>query len=245
MATVSKDGLVTAVQKGTTVITAAVGKLTASCTVHVIVDENESDYVLNQNGEVTGYLGTDWKVLNIPAKIGDQTVTGIADGAFENQRDIQQVILPETVTVIGSNAFYGCTNLKEINLNHVTSMGSGVFRQCAALRSVALGEGLRDVPEQAFMSCANLKAVTLPSSVKELGKECFAQCTSLEALILPEGLTTIHAGALKKCPLQTLHLPASLQQLGDEYMGDVFEDPGALAADTAMKTITVAEGNPL
>lgn len=59
------------------------------------------------------------------------------------------------------------------------------------------------------------------------------------------GLTTIHAGALKKCPLQTLHLPASLQQLGDEYMGDVFEDPGALAADTAMKTITVAEGNPL
>ena len=123
-------------------------------------------------------------------------------------------------------------------------MGSGVFRQCAALQSVALGEGLRDVPEQAFMSCANLKAVTLPSSVKELGKECFAQCTSLEALILPEGLTTIHAGALKKCPLQTLHLPASLQQLGDEYMGDVFEDPGALAADTAMKTITGAEGNP-
>ena len=245
VATVSKDGLVTAVQQGTTVITAAVGKLTASCTVHVIVDENESDYVLNQNGEVTGYLGTDWKVLNIPAEIGNQTVTGIADGAFENQRDIQQVILPETVTVIGSNAFYGCTNLKEINLNHVTSMGSGVFRQCAALQSVALGEGLRDVPEQAFMSCANLKAVTLPSSVKELGKECFAQCTSLEALILPEGLTTIHAGALKKCPLQTLHLPASLQQLGDEYMGDVFEDPGALAADTAMKTITVAEGNPL
>ena len=245
VATVSKDGLVTAVQQGTTVITAAVGKLTASCTVHVIVDENESDYVLNQNGEVTGYLGTDWKVLNIPAEIGNQTVTGIADGAFENQRDIQQVILPETVTVIGSNAFYGCTNLKKINLNHVTSMGSGVFRQCAALQSVALGEGLRDVPEQAFMSCANLKAVTLPSSVKELGKECFAQCTSLEALILPEGLTTIHAGALKKCPLQTLHLPASLQQLGDEYMGDVFEDPGALAADTAMKTITVAEGNPL
>ena len=245
VATVSKDGLVTAVQQGTTVITAAVGKLTASCTVHVIVDENESDYVLNQNGEVTGYLGTDWKVLNIPAEIGDQTVTGIADGAFENQRDIQQVILPETVTVIGSNAFYGCTNLKEINLNHVTSMGSGAFRQCAALQSVALGEGLRDVPEQAFMSCAKLKAVTLPSSVKELGKECFAQCTSLEALILPEGLTTIHAGALKKCPLQTLHLPASLQQLGDEYMGDVFEDPGALAADTAMKTITVAEGNPL
>ena len=245
VATVSKDGLVTAVQQGTTVITAAVGKLTASCTVHVIVDENESDYVLNQNGEVTSYLGTDWKVLNIPAEIGDQTVTGIADGAFENQRDIQQVILPETVTVIGSNAFYGCTNLKEINLNHVTSMGSGAFRQCAALQSVALGEGLRDVPEQAFMSCAKLKAVTLPSSVKELGKECFAQCTSLEALILPEGLTTIHAGALKKCPLQTLHLPASLQQLGDEYMGDVFEDPGALAADTAMKTITVAEGNPL
>ena len=41
------------------------------------MDENESDYVLNQNGEVTGYLGTDWKVLNIPAEIGNQTVTGI------------------------------------------------------------------------------------------------------------------------------------------------------------------------
>ena len=245
VAAVNSSGLVTASQLGTTVITASAGTFTASCTVHVIVGDDESDYLVNDNGEVTGYLGTDWSTLTIPAEVGGKTVTGIATGAFAGQQAIQHIVLPESVKTIGSSAFADCTGLQDIDLSHVTSMGNGAFQRCMALKTVVLGEGMTVVPENAFAFCSSLRSVTLPSTITELGKDCFSLCTSLDALTLPEGLVTIHASALKKCPLKTLHLPASLRQLGDQYMGDVFEDAGSLPADTAMKTITVAEENPL
>ena len=245
VASVSGSGLVTAAQQGQAVITASIGKLTASCTVRVVVAEDESDYLMSDSGEITAYLGADWETLTIPAEINGKAVTGIASGVFQGQTEIRHVVLPQTVQTIADHAFSGCTGLLDIDLRHVTSLGTGAFQHCSSLQAVVLGEGLTAVPEEAFANCSALRSVTLPASVKELGRNSFSLCGALETLELPEGLTTIHAGALKKCPLQALHLPASLARMGDDYMGDVFEDAGELPADTGLKNITVAQDNPL
>ena len=242
VATVDKNGLVTAVQSGKATITASVGTLTATCEIDVVIAAGESDFLVDESGVVTGFIGVDASELVIPSEIDGKTVTGIAASVFKDNRDITKVTLPESVKAIGEDAFAGCSSLTEINLENVTSIGKNAFGQCRALTSVRLGEGLTVIPESAFTSCATLSSVTLPSTIKEIGKNAFTLC-AFKSIELPEGLTAIRCGAFRGTPLAELHLPASLEKFGDEYMGDVFEIAGSQAADKSLENITIDEKN--
>ncbi|QIB68551.1 leucine-rich repeat protein [Aminipila butyrica] len=242
VATVDSKGKITGIQPGEADIIATSGLLSAVC--HVSVKSSSSDYVVNEKGEITAYLGNDWTNLIIPSQVDGAPVTGIADGVFSGKTSIQTVQLPDSLKTIGKEAFYGCSALKSVTFGSgVVSLGSGAFAVCNGLTSIMLPEGIQQIPEKAFLGCLQLSSVTLPSTVKELGTDAFSGCVALTALNLPEGLETIRKGAFFKCPLTTLHLPASLNQFGDSYIGDVFEEAGKVTASTAMKTITVASGS--
>ena len=62
---------------------------------------------------ITGYLGTE-PFVEIPAYIGEFPVTKIGRQAFFGRTDIESVVLPDTVTFIGSGAFERCRNLKTL-----------------------------------------------------------------------------------------------------------------------------------
>ena len=57
-----------------------------------------------------GYFGSGTEVV-IP-----NTVTIIGDGAFSGRTDITSVSIPDGVTEIGSGAFYGCTGIKSLTI---------------------------------------------------------------------------------------------------------------------------------
>ena len=65
----------------------------------------------------------------------DNDETKIEDYEYANRTDIKTVIIPETVTSIGNNAFSGCTSLRNCNLDiqvqTAVSYGiTGTFPQC-------------------------------------------------------------------------------------------------------------------
>ncbi len=79
------------------------------------------------------------------------------------------VNLPETVEVIGENAFYMCSNLYSIEFN----------------------EGLQTVEDMAFIKCTNLSALYFPSTLTEIGVDSFSYCDSLTHLEIPSCVKSI------------------------------------------------------
>ena len=98
-------------------------------------------------------------------------LTSIGEGAFEGCDNLNSIVLPETLTSIGGNAFSTSgpdvsSGLTSITIpNMVTSIGDGAF--------AGLG----------------LNSITLPNSVTSIGINPFAGCTSLETITVEEGNT--------------------------------------------------------
>lgn len=61
------------------------------------------------------YEGTSKKVV-IPDTIDGKTVYAVVKEAFQDNSEVEEIYLPDTVEVVGERAFCGCTNLKKIYL---------------------------------------------------------------------------------------------------------------------------------
>ena len=70
-------------------------------------------------------------------------------------------IIPNSVTAIGNDAFYGCTGLTSVTIpNSVTSIGSGAFQSCSGLTSVIIPNSVTSIGSFAFRYCSGLTSVT-------------------------------------------------------------------------------------
>ena len=110
-------------------------------------------------------------------------VTKIGDRAFENNRDIIEVIIPETVTAIGYSSFLNCENLKYFEApSHLISIGGTAFRGCKQLETVRLNEELNEIAEGTFWDCESLESIVIPESIKKIGSYAFENCKRLKEI---------------------------------------------------------------
>ena len=63
------------------------------------------------------------------------TVTEIAEGAFENNKNLTDVIIPSSISGIGDKAFKGCTNLESITVYITTPINLSVAEARGTTRS--------------------------------------------------------------------------------------------------------------
>ena len=121
------------------------------------------------------------------------SVTTIGAWAFLGCSGLTSVIIPNSVMSIGLSAFYECSKLTSINIgNCVTSIGKAAFRGCSNLTSVNIPNSVTSIGDYAFISCYDLKSITIGSGVKSIGLNAFdgADIPSIVSLI--ENPFTIH-----------------------------------------------------
>ena len=71
------------------------------------------------------------------------------------------MIIPDSVTSIGSLAFCDCDKLTSVTIgNSVTSIGDFAFSGCSGLTSVTIPNGVTSIGESAFEACTGLTSVT-------------------------------------------------------------------------------------
>lgn len=134
-----------------------------------------------------------------------ETVTVIGNNAFDSVSNLEEVTIPKTVTSIGTNLFSSTKNLKKVTIDaEITFLPNFTFSY-SSVSEVILPETLIEIGRSVFMNTHNLKTITLPSSLKVIGDSCFYN-SGLEEIELPDSVTEIgqaffYATSLKKIKL--------------------------------------------
>ena len=149
----------------------------------------------------------------------------------------QNTTIPNSVTSIGSYAFYGCSSLTSINIpNSVTSIGSYAFDGCSSLTSINIPNSVTSIGDGAFYGCSSLTSINIPNSVTFIGEYAFNGCSSLTSITVDANNTvydsrdncnalirTIDNTLLTAC--KNTIIPASVTSIGNNaFYGNVGSD---------------------
>lgn len=120
------------------------------------------------------------EIKNIQHIIIPESVKSIDDLAFYNYKSLESITIPNNVTSIGYSAFYKCTNLKSIMIpNSVTSIERQCFFECESLTNITIPDSVTSIGHCAFRNCENLTSITIPNSVTNIGDFVFDNCKNL------------------------------------------------------------------
>ena len=165
-------------------------------------------------------------------------------GAFEDCRSLENIIgIPQTVVIIGQNAFKNCLCTFEAYKNkRIFCIGTDKQKLCFKILGKSAVELVSDnvyknyqkvnvpstisfnsfvysvasVGEHAFSDCSYLTEIVIPNEVRTIGLSAFSNCTSLKKVIMSENIKEIGAGAFENCSsLETFYnIPISYVSIG-------------------------------
>ncbi len=124
--------------------------------------------------------------IDLPSHPNGYELIEIGFGSFSSMDNLKSISIPESVTRIEPNAFYGCYHLYRITIP----------------------KSVINIGNYAFYNCRDLKQLNIPASVKEIGLSAFENC-SFKPLVIngnPENcyLWGLENTSVIYCPLEFL-----------------------------------------
>ena len=136
--------------------------------------------------------------------------------------EITTVVIPEGITYLHPNIFYGCDKLSSVVIpESVTSIGSdtdymegnpiyGLFGASDRLSTAGpiggdydIQFGWKDaIPDHAFFG-SSITDIVIPKGVTSIGYKAFMLCDKLTHIALPESISTIDDSAFESCDVLT------------------------------------------
>ena len=154
------------------------------------------------------------------------TMTEIPDKMFQNNTSLKKVVVPASVTKVGTYAF-SSSRIEEIyfedSANGLT-VGTFAFYNCPNLTSLRLPYGLTSIGANAI-SKTGLETIVIPDTVTEMGGSALAYNEALKNVTLSKSLTAVPSRGFVGCEALTeLTLPASIQDCGVSNTVNAFTD---------------------
>ena len=101
------------------------------------------------------------------------------------------IAIPDSVTTIGQNAFYGCSGLTNIIIpNSVTTIGQYAFDSCSGITDLTIGNSVTSIGNSAFNSCSSITTITsLATTAPTIQSKTFESVNPNGTLYVPSGST--------------------------------------------------------
>ena len=229
------------------------------------------DYTVNPDGQTCTIVGIDsslpewlevledwgWAQGNryyssnlvIPKKLGKYTVTHIAEKVFSGFT-LKSVSIPDSITNIGSEAFYECTNISKVYITDIDAWceidffdayanplynEANLYLNDKLVTEVKPSSNVSTINDFAFYGCQSLESVVIPESVTSIGWSAFCYCSTITSVVIPDGVRKISNYAFYDCNLLTVMvIPKSVTSINGS----------AFSGCTSLKNISVSAINP-
>ncbi len=133
--------------------------------------------------------------------------------AFEGSWNLITIEIPDTVTKIGTQAFYRTTPYfnNENMVNGCIYIGNHLIGVTDAIdQTVTVRPGTKTIADSVFVSAQALAHVILPDGLVSIGEQAFIWCDNLKSISLPSSVTHIYASAFTDCTkLRTVYYRGS------------------------------------
>ena len=149
------------------------------------------------------------------------SITAIGNNAFQNCKSLTEITLGKNVTSIGDYTFQNCTGLTSAVIdNSKASIGNNAFQNCTGLTEIIIPDGATSIGNDAFNGCTGLTSITIPNSVTSIGSSAFYNLTGLTEVTFGNGLTSIGVSAFSGCTgLTEIAIPNSVSSIGGRAFG--------------------------
>ena len=138
---------------------------------------NQSDFTLSGTA-ISQYNGT-YKNIIVPDTINGTVPSAVFASAF-SESNLTGIVLPDSVTKLGTGCFKGSSRLRHITAKGVTTLsGQGVFQGCSQLRDEVM-PNLKTVTASAFDGCTKLHYIDFGENVTSLKSNLFSNSGLLE-----------------------------------------------------------------
>ena len=133
-------------------------------------------------------------------------VTRIGNYVFQNWSHLKSVVIPDSVTSVGTGAFLGCSGLQFNQYDNANYLGNEnhpylvlMNAKNTSITSCTIPEQTRAIYDSAFAGCGELTRMTIPGGVTGIGDRAFADCRSLTDLTIGNSVAHIGEEAFKAC----------------------------------------------
>ena len=168
------------------------------------------------------YLGDIASWCNIYfSPLGDSNPLQYAHNLYFNDKLIDIILLPDSVTKINTRSFEGWNGKEIIFNNGLQEIGYYAFSNCKNLTSLDIPDSVTIIESGAFKGCSELETIDISKNINQINSFTFTDCIELKNIIIPTGISAIESFAFDNCSkLENVYFPNSVNSINSYAFSD-------------------------
>lgn len=147
------------------------------------------------------------------------TVTAICKNAFSEIEGIENLVIPDHVTLLERSAFEGAPSIRALDTGSLYSIPRSAFANMPHLVTLKINEATKIVDEQAFYNCHNLTSVSLVGTFESFSDTAFENSNKILEVFNLTGVSGQYYGGVYKSAIRlTANSEPSLVEINEDFV---------------------------
>ena len=150
--------------------------------------------------------------------------------AGDIRSNVMNIVLPDSLTSIGSMAFFGFDKVETVTIpDSVETIEIYAFGMCTSLKKIVLSQNLTSIDAKAFDKCASLQTLTVsPANIKYTandkmllskdGKKLYLAAPAIKKVNIPKGVESLENEAMVSSYANEINIPATVKKMSRDAL---------------------------